>query len=156
MNMYLFFKFVHIVSSTVLFGTGIGIAFFKWMTDRSGDVRAMRVVNERTVLADWCFTTPAVIVQPLSGLALIELGGYPWQTGWLVWAVLLYLFAGACWLPVVWLQYRMRALSRDADQRGQPLPPQYRVLARCWFWLGVPAFCALMFVFWLMVTKPVL
>src|SRR5689334_5553156 len=101
MNTYLILKCIHILSSTVLFGTGIGIAFFKWITDRSGDVRAIRIVTERTVLADWIFTTPAVILQPLTGLGLAWPAGYAMPGGWIFYAICLYLLAGCCWLPVL-------------------------------------------------------
>ena len=156
MSAYLFIKWLHILSATILFGTGIGIAFFKWMADRSGDVRAIRQSSERTVLADWLFTTPAVIAQPLSGLAMALLAGYPVMTGWLALSLCGYVLAGACWLPVVWLQLRMRALARTADQAGTALPALYWRYARAWFWLGIPAFIALLGVYWLMVDKPVL
>ena len=155
MDHYMLLKLLHVLSSTVLFGTGMGIAFFKWITDRSGDVRAIRVVTERTVLADWLFTTPAVIVQPVTGFAMVLLAGYPWFSSWIVWSVALYLLAGACWLPVVWLQIRMRDLARVADAAGAPLPPPYWRYQRCWFLLGIPAFTALVGVFWLMLNKPV-
>jgi uncharacterized membrane protein len=138
----------------VLFGTGIGIAFFKWMTDRTGDVRAIRLTNERTVLADWLFTTPAVILQPLTGIWLSHLAGFPLFSGWVAYAIGLYLVAAACWLPVVYLQLRMRSLSCDADDKGTTLPPEYKSLARAWFFLGFPAFFALLVVYWLMVFKP--
>ena len=153
MNVYFILKWLHILSATILFGTGIGIAFFKWMTDRSGDVRAIRIVTERTVLADWLFTTPAVILQPITGFGLVYLAGYP-IIGWVFYAFCLYLLAGCCWLPVVWLQIRMRQIARVADDKGTPLPSQYWWYARIWFWLGVPAFCSLVIVYWLMVFKP--
>ncbi|WP_050463595.1 DUF2269 family protein [Herbaspirillum autotrophicum] len=156
MSGYLFIKWLHIISANILFGTGIGIAFFKWITDRSGDIRAIRIVTERTVLADWIFTTPAVIVQPLTGLALVYLAGYPLWNGWVLYAVLLYIVAGCCWLPVVVLQIRMRNLARSADRDQTALPAQYWQYARAWFWLGIPAFAALIAVYWLMVYKPTL
>lgn len=156
MSIYLIIKWLHILSATILFGTGIGIAFFKWITDRCGDVRAIRISAERTVLADWLFTTPAVIVQPLSGLAMAQWAGYPIATGWVAYSIALYAVAGCCWLPVLWLQMRMRALARLADEAKAPLPPLYWAYARTWFWLGVPAFLALLAVYWLMVAKPVL
>jgi uncharacterized membrane protein len=156
LSIYLVIKWLHILSATILFGTGIGIAFFKWMTDRSGDVRAIRISSERTVLADWIFTTPAVIAQPVSGLAMAHLAAYPVATGWVAYSIFLYAVAGCCWLPVVWLQMRMRALARLADEAGAPLPALYWSYARTWFWLGVPAFLALLAVYWLMVAKPIL
>ncbi len=154
MNWYLLLKWLHILSATILFGTGIGIAFFKWIADRTGDVRAIRLAAERTVLADWIFTTPAVVIQPLSGIALAHLAGYPLSIGWVAASLLLYLIAGACWLPVVWLQLRMRTLAQAADDASASLPALYWRYARIWFWLGVPAFFALLVVYWLMVAKP--
>jgi uncharacterized membrane protein len=156
MSIYLLIKWAHILSATVLFGTGIGIAFFKWMTDRSGDVRAIRIVNERTVLADLVFTTPAVILQPLTGFSLVYISGYTVLSGWLMMATLLYLVAGCCWLPVLWLQLRMREIARDADRENTPLPAIYWRYAKIWFWLGIPAFFSLVVVYWLMVFKPAL
>ncbi len=156
MNSYFVLKWLHVLSATVLFGTGIGIAFFKWITDRSGDVRAIRIINERTVLADWIFTTPAVILQPLTGFAMIWIGGFSWQAHWLWLALFLYCFAGLCWLPVLKLQMMMRDLARSADQAQAALPDQYWKYAKWWFWLGVPAFCALLVVYWLMIVKPAL
>lgn len=156
MNIYLLLKWLHILSATILFGTGIGIAFFKWITDRTHDTRAIRIVNERTVLADWLFTTPAVIIQPLSGIGLVRLGGFALDTNWIMISLLLYLAAGLCWLPVLKLQILMRDLARIADRQQIPLPAQYWHYARIWFWLGVPAFCALLIIYWLMVTKPML
>lgn len=154
MTIYFALKLLHVLSATVLFGTGMGIAFFKWITDRSGDIRAIRIINERTVFADWIFTTPAVILQPVTGLGLVYVAGYPLFSGWIIWSFLLYLIAGACWLPVVWLQIKMRDLARKSDAENIPLPPAYWQITRTWFWLGVPAFCALLIVYWLMIVKP--
>ena len=154
MTPYVPLKAVHIVSSTVLFGTGLGTAFFKWAVDRSRNVAAIRLVSERVVLADWLFTTPAIVVQAVTGLALARLTGFPLTRGWVAYAIGLYCVAGLCWLPVVWLQMRMRDLARNSDTRGTPLPPAYWTYAHIWFWLGVPAFLSLVVVFWLMVAKP--
>ena len=154
MTLYVFLKLLHVLSSTVLFGTGIGIAFFRWSTDRAGDVRAIRVVAERTVLADWLFTAPAVVLQPLSGIGMMVLAGYSMRLGWVMYSTILYAVALACWLPVVWLQLRMRELARKADMAKAALAPAYWRYARLWFLLGVLAFGALMLVFWLMVAKP--
>ena len=154
MSSYVALKTLHIVSSTILFGTGLGIAFFKWSIDRSGNITAIRVVSERVVLADWLFTTPAVIIQAVTGIALANLLGFPLSQGWVMQAIALYCLAGACWIPVVVLQIRMRELARAADRDGAALSQQYWRYARIWFWLGMPAFAAVLLVFWLMVTKP--
>ncbi len=154
MNAYAALKFIHVVSATLLFGTGLGTAFFLWMSDRSGDVAAIATAARITVRADWLFTTPAVIVQPLSGIALMRLVGYPLATPWLLLAIALYLIAGACWLPVVILQLRMRDLSGEAARGRTALPPEYHRCMRRWFALGWPAFAAVLGAFWLMVAKP--
>jgi len=154
MNAYAVLKFIHIVSATLLFGTGLGTAFSLWMSYRCGNVAAIATAARITVLADWLFTTPAVIVQPLSGIALMWLVGYRLTTSWLLLSVALYLLAGACWLPVVVLQLRMRDLSADAARAGTALPPAFHRRMRWWFALGWPAFLAVLGAFWLMVAKP--
>jgi len=106
------------------------------------------------VLADWLFTSPAIVIQAVTGITLARLLGFPLTHGWLAHAIGLYCLAGLCWLPVVWLQMRMRDMARDSEARGTSLPPQYWTYARVWFWLGVPAFLSVIVVFWLMVAKP--
>jgi uncharacterized membrane protein len=154
MTPYVLIKSIHIISSTILFGTGLGTAFFKWIVDRSSNVAAIHVVSEKVVLADWLFTTPAIVVQAITGVTLARLMGFPITHGWVAYAIALYCIAGLCWLPVVWLQMRMRDLARDSDSREIPLASAYWSYARAWFWLGVPAFLSIVVVFWLMVAKP--
>ncbi|HXW73375.1 MAG TPA: DUF2269 domain-containing protein [Steroidobacteraceae bacterium] len=156
MSAYFVLKAVHVVSAAVLFGTGLGIAFFKWITDRSGNAAAIRIVSEKVVVADWLFTLPAILLQALTGFALARLMGYPLLHGWLAWSIALFCLAGLCWIPVVWLQIRMRDLARMSEREGAVASARYRSYARLWFWLGVPAFTAVLLVFWIMVAKPTL
>ncbi|WZB69926.1 DUF2269 domain-containing protein [Achromobacter xylosoxidans] len=114
MNAYLLLKSVHIVSSVLMVGTGLGSAFYMFFTNRSGNVAAQAVVSRLVVRADWWFTTPCVIIQPISGIALAHMAGWSPTTPWLALSIGLYALAGACWLPVVWLQLRMAAMARDA------------------------------------------
>lgn len=151
---YVVVKWLHILSSTFLFGTGIGSAFYMLFTSLSRDVRATAVVVRHVVLADWLFTTPTIIIQPLTGFYLIHLAGYPLTSRWIMWTIALYLLAGICWLPVVWLQIRMRGFAQDAVKAGTELPPIYWRYLRYWVLLGIPAFLALVVVFYLMVAKP--
>jgi len=151
---YLLVKVLHVLGAAILFGTGLGTAFFQWRADRSGDVAAIAVTTRHVVLADWMFTAPAVVAQPATGLWLALEAGIPLTEGWLLPAMALYLLAGACWLPVVWLQLRLRRLSAAAHAAGTPLPPAYRRLMRIWFALGWPAFAAVVGIFFLMVFKP--
>ena len=151
---YVIVKWLHVLSSTVLFGTGLGTAFFMLTTSRSGDVRAIAIVSRRVVWADWLFTTPTAILQPLTGAWLVYLASIPWTSAWIAWSVLLYVVAGACWLPVVWLQMRMASMAERAAGAGEPLPPLFWRYHRIWFALGWPAFGAFVAVFYLMVAKP--
>lgn len=150
---YSLLKTLHILSMVLLFGTGLGSAFYKWMADRSGNVAHIAVTNRHVVLADWVFTTPTVIFQPISGLWMVHLLDLPLLTLWVAASLVLFVFAGACWLPVVWLQIRMEKLSAEAVANGTPLPAAYWRMARWWFWLGVPAFSAMVLVVSLMVFK---
>lgn len=152
-NEYLLLKYLHLMSMVLLFGTGLGSAFYKWMADRSRDLAHMAVTNRHVVLADWLFTTPTVIIQPITGLWLAHLLQIPLTTPWLLISVILYAIAGLCWLPVVWLQLQMQRLCEQAQRSGEPLPQRYWRYARIWFWLGVPAFVAMVVVLFLMVTK---
>jgi uncharacterized membrane protein len=145
-------KTLHILSATLLFGTGLGTAYFMWSANRTRDSRITAAVARHVVRADWTFTLPTVIFQPLSGVWLAHSAGYPWS-GWIGLSLALYVIAGVCWLPVIWLQLRMRDLATDADKCGQPLPGSYWRYANTWFWLGVPALIAMVGVFFLMVLK---
>ena len=152
---YLIVKWLHVLSSTLLFGTGIGSAFYMLLTSLSRDTRAIATVVRYVVLADWLFTTPTIILQPLTGFYMAYLAGFPMTSKWIVWSIALYFFAGACWLPVVWLQIRMRPIAQAAVDDGTALPPLYWRYLRIWIVLGIPAFIALVAVFYLMVAKPV-
>ncbi len=154
MNTYLLLKLLHILSSVLLVGTGFGTAFYLYFINRTRNVAAIAEVARLVVRADWWFTTPAVVLQPLTGLAMVSLAGYSLTQGWLLWSLALYALAGACWLPVVWLQVRMARMAADAAREGAPLPPLYWRYARYWEWLGYPAFLAMLAIYWLMVAKP--
>jgi uncharacterized membrane protein len=151
---YLTVKWLHILSSTFLFGTGVGSAFYMLFTSLSRDARATAVVARYVVIADWLFTTPAIIVQPLTGFYLMHLAQMPLTSAWILWSIALYFVAGACWLPVVWIQIRMRGLAEEAVRNNAPLPAMYWRYLKIWVALGVPAFFALVIVFYLMVAKP--
>ena len=150
---YTTLKTLHLLSMVLLFGTGLGSAFYKWMADRSRNLAHIAVTNRHVVLADWWFTTPTVIFQPLSGLWMLHLLDLPLSTPWVAASLALYALAGACWLPVVWLQIRMRDMAAAALGRHDAPPPKYWRMARLWFWLGVPAFAAMVLVVALMVAK---
>jgi uncharacterized membrane protein len=151
---YLWVKWLHILSSTLLFGTGLGIAFFFWLAHRRGDPRVIAETARTVVIADTCFTAPAVVVQFATGLWLVHRLGIPLSSYWIRSALILFFVIGACWLPVLALQVRARNLARTAADSGTPLPATYHSAMRWWFWLGWPAFLSVMAIFWLMVMKP--
>jgi uncharacterized membrane protein len=154
MDLYPLVKTLHIVSATIVFGTGIGIANFMFFGHRSGLPRERAFAARMTVKADFLFTLPSAIVQPVSGAWLIWHAGFLWTDYWLVLTYGLYLLAGACWVPVVVIQLRMKAMI-EAQLRGEVLDETtYNRLFRIWFMLGWPAFGGLLVIFWLMVTKP--
>jgi len=155
MDLYTSIKTLHILSSTILFGTGIGIAFFmfrSWFTD---NIQEKLYVARNTVLADYLFTFPAVVIQPISGIALIHMAGFNWSAYWLVATYGIYIIAGLCWLPVVWIQIQLKNMCIEASENGTELPERYNKLFKIWFLLGWPAFLGLVAVFYLMVAKPV-
>lgn len=151
---YLVVKWLHILSSTVLFGTGLGSAFYMFVTSLTRDARVIATVVRYVVIADYAFTTPAIIIQPVSGLYLIHLAGFPLSSTWIAVSIALYLLAGAAWLPVVWMQIKMRDMAVAAAANGTELPPRYWNFLKWWVALGIVAFSALVVVFYLMVAKP--
>jgi uncharacterized membrane protein len=151
---YLLLKFAHVIGATVLLGTGAGIAFFMLLAHRTGDAKVVAAVARIVVIADFVFTTTAVIVQPITGVLLAREVGYRLTEGWIVLSIALYLWTGAWWLPVVWMQARMHKHAVAAAATGTPLPAAYHRLFRWWFAFGFPAFAAVLVIFWLMIARP--
>ncbi len=151
---YLLLKYIHILSAMLLFGTGLGTAFHGFLAFRTRDPRVVAAIGRSVILADWLFTAPAVLIQPATGIAMARITGVPLSTGWVAFALALYAFVGGCWLPVVWLQIKLRALACESLSAGAPLSPQYFRYLRYWFALGWPAFAGVLAIFYLMVFKP--
>ena len=154
MTAYFALKFLHVLGAAVLLGTGAGIAFFMVMAHRTKDAGTVAGVARTVVVADFLFTATAVVAQPITGVLLAWHLGYPLLEGWIVLSISLYLFTGAFWLPVVWMQLRMRDLARAAARENMLLPAEYHRLWRLWFASGFPAFFAVAAIIWLMVAKP--
>ena len=154
MDLYLAVKTLHIISSTILFGTGIGIAFFMFRSWFSDNIDEKLYAARNTVFADYLFTFPAVVIQPLSGIALIYIAGFDWTAFWLMATYVIYIVTGLCWLPVVWIQIQLKKMCIEAAENGSGLPERYNRLFKIWILLGWPAFLGLVVVFYLMVAKP--
>jgi uncharacterized membrane protein len=154
MTLYLVLKFVHVIGASVLLGTGAGIAFFMLLAHFNRNPVVIAGVARIVVIADFLFTATAVVLQPLTGLWLINEAGYSLTDGWIVYSIALYVITGAFWLPVVWMQMHMRDLAISALQQKTELPPEYHRLFWLWFAFGFPAFGAVIAIFWLMIARP--
>lgn len=155
-DLYLILKLLHVLGATVLFGTGLGIAFFQLMAHRTRDAATIAATARIVVIADGTFTLTAVIVQPVTGYLLARALGLPLAEPWIATSLALYVLVGVCWLPVVWIQLRLRDLAAHAARDGTTLPPCYDRLFRIWFALGWPAFVGVIAIFALMIWKPAL
>ena len=148
-------KYVHILSSTVLFGTGIGTAFYLLVVSLTRDVHAIAVVARWVVIADWLFTATTIVVQPVSGFYLAYQIGYPLTEPWLLWSTVAFVVAALCWLPVVWLQMRLRDIAVEAAAAGRELPADYARHLGAWTALGIPALVSFLAIFYMMVARQV-
>ncbi|MDD2868635.1 DUF2269 domain-containing protein [Neomegalonema sp.] len=146
--------FAHVIGACVLLGTGAGIAFFMVISNLSRDPALIAHVAGIVVLADTVFTATAAVLQPVTGWLLAREVGWPLTEGWILASLGLYVFVGMFWLPVVWIQIRLRRLAEEARDSGTELPEEYRRLYRVWFAFGFPAFGAVTAIVWLMLTKP--
>ncbi len=154
MNTYLLLKWIHILSSVALVGVGFGSAFYMYFANRTRNVSAIAEVSRLVVRADYWFTAPAAVIQPVTGITLASLANYPLTTTWLLVAYGLFAFAGICWLVVVWLQIRMADMAQAAARNHDELPRRYWQYARAWTALGTLAFPAMLLVYGMMVFKP--
>ena len=151
--LYLWLKTIHIISATLLFGTGLGSAFYLWRAHLTNNIHAIAFATKNVVMADWWFTTPAVIIQPLTGFWMAALVHYPLHATWIMLSLFLYFLTGACWIPVVWLQMKMCEMAKIAVNQNASLPRRYYQFYQIWFFLGWPAFTSVLCIFYLMVTK---
>ena len=106
------------------------------------------------VLAELLFTASAVGVQPITGALLAWRLGWDLTEGWLLLSLGLYVLTGLFWLPVVWIQIRLRNLARQAVKAQTALPAVYFRLFAIWFACGIPAFLAVLAILWLMLARP--
>lgn len=150
----LFLRWAHVIGATVLLGTGAGIAFFMLMANRTGDANIIAHTAGVVVIADTIFTASAALIQPITGILLASAMGWPLSEGWIVLSLLLYVFVGLFWLPVVWIQIQLRTMARQSAREGTPLPDRYHRLYKIWFACGFPAFAAVLLIVWLMLYRP--
>lgn len=147
-------RWVHVIGAAVLLGTGAGIAFFMLMAHRTADAKIIAHTASIVVVADTVFTASAAIIQPITGILLASATGWSLSEGWIVLSLLLYVFIGLFWLPVVWIQIQLRNLARQSAGEGTPLAERYHLLFRIWFACGFPAFAAILLIIALMLYRP--
>lgn len=153
MDSYFILKLLHILSATVITGTGAGIAFFMFMASQSRNLQAIVVTTRHVVLADWLFTAPAILVQFVTGLLLMKQLNYSFTSPWFFTVIALFIFVGLCWLPVVVIQYKLKSIA-EQQVVDMELPPNFNRYMRLWIALGIPAFTGVLLIFWLMIFKP--
>jgi uncharacterized membrane protein len=146
-------KLIHLFGMVLLLGAGGASAFYKYVTDKSDSLEMIVHMNKLVVLADWLFTTPAIIIQPISGIALMHMLGYTFSTWWIELSLILYTFSTLLWFGAVYLQMKMKDIANEANSKNQKLPKLYYKYARIWFFLGFPSFFAMLSIVLLMIFK---
>lgn len=154
MELVLLVRWLHVIGACVLLGTGAGIAFFMLMAHQTRNPAIIAHTASVVVIADALFTATAVIAQPITGFALVQMVGWPLTQGWIVLSLALYVMVGVFWLPVVWIQIRLRNIARKAHADAAELPDAYDRLFRIWFACGFPAFAGVLAIMWLMLARP--
>ena len=161
LELYNLLKILHVISSTILFGTGMGTAAYMLLAHLRPDLVMRAQAFRQVVIADWLFTTPSAVFQATSGLLMVYIRGYYLQqpayqlhAWWVQGSIMGYATAGICWLPVLYLQASMARMLQQAATQQSTLPKRYFIFFRLWFALGVPAFLSLIWVYYLMTTRP--
>ncbi len=152
-NAYYVLKYIHIISSILMVGTGFGSALYVFFANRSGNLQSQYFTNRMVVFLDWIITTPTVIIQPITGIMLAHVMKMNLLSDWFLNIYLFYAIVGAAWLPVVWLQIKMKQLTDQAVLNNEPLNPKYYRYQKAWEFLGYIGFSGAMILFFLMVTK---
>lgn len=153
MDNYLLLKYLHILCAFVLAGTGAGIAFFMFMASRTKNIAVIASTARHVVLADWIFTAPAILGQFITGTLLMKKLQYSFESPWFMAVFSVFMFIGCCWLPVVFIQYRLKKFATEAETSGVLNDAFYRLI-KYWIALGIPAFTGILIILWLMVFKP--
>jgi len=151
MSPYLLFKTLHVLSAVVVFGTGTGIAWYTLRGWLSGDRQVVRWISRETVAADWLFTGSGIIALLASAAGMLSINPGWLQQTWLQVAIALTGSVFLLWLPVVFLQYRLRYHAHDDNNDEKGL----RRIMRAWCLLGAIAFPLMLVIVFLMVVKPV-
>ena len=146
-------RLLHIVSSALMFGVGIGAFWFMLTAARSGSPAAIAVTTRNAVRAEWFIAAPVALIQPTTGYLLMLQLGYSLHTSWFAAVATLYIFAGMCWVYLVKAELQMRDVA-GAYSAATVLPAEFGPLFRRWTWLALGAFAGVLAIFCLMVFRP--
>jgi len=146
-------RLLHIVSSALMFGVGLGAFWFMVTAARSGSPAAVAITTRNAVRAEWFIAAPVALIQPTTGYLLMVQLGYPLHSTWFYAVATLYIIAGMCWVYLVKAELKMRGLAA-AHSASIALPDEFGVLFRRWTWLALGSFAGVLGIFWLMVFRP--
>ena len=145
-------RLLHILSSALMFGVGIGAFWFMVTAARSGSPAAIAVTTRNAVRAEWFIAAPVALIQPTTGYLLMLQLGYSLHSRWFAAVVALYIFAGMCWVYLVKTELKLRDLTAHSTATG--LPAEFGRLFQRWTRLALGSFTGVLAIFWLMVFRP--
>jgi uncharacterized membrane protein len=146
-------RLLHVVSSALMFGVGVGAFWFMVTTVRSGNPAAIAITTRNAVRAEWFIAAPVAVVQPTTGYLLMLQLGYPLQSLWFYAVATLYIVAGMCWVYLVKAELKMRAVAA-VHSSAPAMPDAFGALFRRWILLATGSFAGVLGIFWLMVFRP--
>lgn len=150
-------RLIHVVSSALMFGVGIGAFWFMLAALRSADIALIAATTRNAVRAEWFIAAPVAVVQPTTGYLLMLHLDYSLHSRWFLALATFYILAGMCWVYLVKAELKMRHLANVAlasPRAATPLPPQFHALSRRWRRLALGSFAGVLTIFWLMVFRP--
>ncbi|VVO74817.1 hypothetical protein PS847_01502 [Pseudomonas fluorescens] len=151
--LYLCLKYLHVIAAIFLFGFGMGSYLYLIAASRSGNPQVIAHVARMVVRFDTWITTPAGIVQVITGYLLMRLSGLSMSSEWLLTSLIIFFCVGALWLPVLVLQKRLQKMALSAGESGLPLDDRFASTYRWWFWMGIAGFAGMFVIVLMMVTK---
>jgi uncharacterized membrane protein len=148
-------KFVHLLAAAAMFGTWLCIALFMLLAHRSGNTAVVALTSRFVFRVEMIVMAAALLLLPLSGFPLASAVGLsPVDEFWIVLAVAVYGVVVIAWLAAVFVERRIRNVTREAALSGAPLPNAYPRLFRVWCVLAVLILAGMIALFVLMIWQP--
>jgi len=148
-------KFIHVLAAGTMFGTWLSIAIFMALAHRSHNPSVVALTARFVVSVERTVMAAAIVLLPLSGFPLATAVGLsPSDEFWIAIAVAIYVVVVLCWLGAVFIEFRVRNMTREAALNTAPLPQAYARLFRFWCLLTVPILVGMMALFAVMIWQP--